>query len=735
MKKLSFFLLILVSVASVAWVAPDEGMWLMTQVDKLPFADMQKHGLTLTASQIYNPDGVSLKDAIVQLPGGTGSFVSDKGLIVTNHHIAFSALQSVSSVQSDYLKNGMYAATSADEVPVPNYNAQIVTSIKDVTNEVLGVVSDTMTADNRMKAIRAKTTELEKAAKTSDDMAVRVSETYSGARYYLYTYLVLKDVRIVYAPPETIGNYGGEVDNWYWPRHTGDFSFMRAYVGPDGKSATYAKENIPYKPLAFLPVSLEGFKDDSFAMVMGFPGRTFRYRTSYEIQLAKDESLPLTMDLFKTRMDIIDAAGKNNRETELKYASIWRRMANTYKNYQGTLEGMHRANIISQRQKQEQEFNNFLKSKPELEAKYSQILPGIKSAYENLQSFNRKSIIFNQIQSAVNMISLANQFKAYAASYEEQTSGKKAPSEKNVSTLKSQIAATFKDHDEHVDHKTMVALFLMAADLPANDQIDAIKKIVGGKTGAEREKKISEFVDDIYKESKLTRQEECLKFMERSSDDILDDPFVKLAVNFDGDNTSLQAKTAAFNASMTKLRTSLLNAWMDWKGNGIYPDANSTLRITYGEIKPYSPRDAVHYDYRTTLTGLIEKESNEDPFIVPQKLHQLWEAKDFGRYADPELGDVPVAFLANLDITGGNSGSPVINGKGELIGLAFDGNWEAVVGDYLYQEPLNRSINVDSRYMLFFMDKYSNAQSLLNEMVIRSSGANSAPPAQINNFK
>jgi hypothetical protein len=703
----------------VAWVAPDEGMWLLTQVSKLPIAEMQKHGLTLTPEQIYSETGVSLKDAIVRLPGGTGSFVSDKGLIVTNHHIAFSALQSVSSVKDDYLKNGLSAATSAEEVPVPNYTAQYVTGVKDVTAEVMAAVTDGMNADDRLKAIRAKSAEIEKAAKTSADINASVSETYAGARYILYTYMVLKDVRIVYAPPETIGNFGGEVDNWMWPRHTGDFSFMRAYVGPNGKPAVYAKENIPFKPVAFLPVSIKGITEGSYAMVMGFPGRTFRYRTSYEVELAKNESLPLTMKLFKTRMDIIDAGGKNNREVELKYASIWRRMANTYKNYEGTLEGMKRADILTQRTEQEKAFTEFLRSKPELEQQYGQVLPGIQAAYADLKSFNRKQITINQLLTGVNMIGLGTQFKNYAAAYAEQTNGQMGAPEANQKTLSAALASTFKDHDANVDRKTMEALLGIAADLPAADQIAAVKEITGNATGAERDAKISEFAANLYKESKLSTLESATKMMERSAKDIQDDPAVKFVLALDADNAPILAKTNTFNGKMTKLRTDLLNAWMAWKGDNLYPDANSTLRVTYGEVKPYDPRDAVHYDWKTTLSGLIAKESPEDPFIVPKKLRELWEKKDFGRYADPKTGDVPVAFLANLDITGGNSGSPVINGNGELIGLAFDGNWESVVGDYIFQEPLNRAINVDARFILFFLDKYSNAQNLINEMVIR----------------
>ncbi|HZY09632.1 MAG TPA: S46 family peptidase, partial [Bacteroidota bacterium] len=688
MKKSLLLLPILVFFTIIFTTATftDEGQWMLTQLDKLPWAEMKKRGLELTAEQIYNPNGTSLKDAIVLLGGGTASFVSPEGLILTNHHVAYGAIQSVSSVQEDYLKNGFHAKTKEEELSIPTYTAQIVISIKDVTTEVLSAVNDTMSGGDRTKAIQAKSREIEKIAKGESQYEYRISETYNGVKYILFGYEVLKDVRLVYAPPTAIGNYGGEVDNWYWPRHTGDFSFMRAYVAPDGKSAKYAKENVPYHPKVFLPISTKGFKENSFAMIMGFPGRTFRYRTAPEIQLSKDESLPLTMELFKKRMDIIEGAGKNDRAVEIKYSGRWRGLANTYKNFQGTLEGMKRANLIKRRQAEEQNFIEFLLSKPELEKKYGTIITDIATTYGELQAINKKQIVLNQITTGVDILRLATQFKNFANSFSKDTTGAIRPSESSMKETKDAISNTFRNVELNVDKAILTALIAEATKLPKNQKITAVQRIVGNNAGPDAEERIRNFVDDLYDDTRFTTTEGCEKMMTKSAGDILDDEFVKFVLELDKDNTPLQTQMGQFNPKIGALRTKLIEAIMEWKGKDIYPDANRTLRLTHGMIKSYKPRDAVYYNYITTLGGVIEKESGEDPFIVPPKLKGLWELKDFGQYADPELGDVPVAFLANLDITGGNSGSPVINGKGEFIGIAFDGNWEAVVGDYLYQD-------------------------------------------------
>jgi hypothetical protein len=702
-----------------AWRAPDEGMWLLTQIKKLPLEEMKSHGLELTPDQIYNPDGTSLKDAIVLLGGGTSSFVSADGLVLTNHHVAYSAIQSVSSVAEDYLQNGFYATTKEEELSIPTYTAQIVTAMKDVTSDIMSAVSDTMSSETRAKAIQAKSREIEKTTKGTTDFECRVSDTYNGVKYILYTYEVLRDVRLVYAPPSAIGNYGGETDNWIWPRHTGDFSFMRAYTGPDGKPAKYSRDNIPFHPKAYLPISTKGYDEGSFAMIMGFPGRTYRYRTSPEIQLAKDETLPLTIELYKKRMDIMEAAGKKDRAVEIKFANRWRGLANTYKNSLGTLEGMKRCDLLKLRRNEERKFLEFLATNPDLQQKYGSILTDITKTYDEFRSFSQQQILLGQLLSGVDVLRIASQFKDYANSFTKDSTGNMRPGEKNVSTLKEFLPTSFKIVDLPVDREILTALIVRAAGLPAGQKIDAVERIVRSKKGAEREGEVAQFVDELYKESKLTTPEGCDKMMAKSADDIRNDKFVQFAIELDKTNSGLQGRTAKYNARIALLRGKLIEAEMAWRSADMYPDANRTIRFTYGQVKSYYPRDAVHYSYETSLTGVMEKETGEDPFIVPKKLRELWEKKDFGPYVDPKLHDVPVAFLADLDITGGNSGSPVINGKGEIIGLAFDGNWESVVCDYVFQESLDRSINVDARYILFILDKYADAKNILGELKIQ----------------
>ena len=688
----------------------DEGMWLLDTVGKLPVSEMKKHGLELTPEQIYSANGPSLKDAIVLLGGGTSSFVSAEGLMVTNHHVAFGGIQSLSSLKADYLKDGFWAKSKDEELST-NYTAQIVTTIKDVTSEVLSAVNDTMSAEKRAAAIREKSREIETAAKGNTDFTYRVSDMYSGVSYYLFGFQTLSDIRLVYAPPSDIGNYGGEVDNWIWPRHTGDFSLMRAYVGPDGKPAKYSKDNVPFHPKVFLPISAAGYEEGSFAMIMGFPGRTFRYREASSVQLARDESLPLTVDLYKTRIEIIDAASKADRGVAIKYASKVRGVANTYKNYLGTLEGMRRADLLDIKKKDEEKFTAWVNSSPELTKKYVTLLADMAKANNESRAYNQKSIYLMNLNTGVDLIRVANRFRTYA-----QTSQTEA--DKNA--VREAVSTTFKNFDLGVEKQLLTALILKGAELPESQQVDAVKEIYGSKTGAKREAEVKEFVDDLYSDSDISTPEGCEKLLGKSGEKIMKDDFVKFAAKIDAEQAPIMQKQGAYTATISKLRAKYVQARLEWKkGELVYPDANRTIRFTYGQVKPFKPRDAVEYNYFTTLTGVMDKETGEDPFIVPAKLKELWQKKDFGRYADPKTGDIPVAFIADLDITGGNSGSPVINGRGELIGCAFDGNWEAVVGDYYFQPELNRTIAVDARYVLFVLDKYSNAQNILKEMVIR----------------
>jgi len=697
----------------------DEGMWLLDSLNKLPLDFMRKTGLELTPKQIYDPAGPSLKDAIILLGGGTASFVSADGLILTNHHVAYNGIQALSSVQDDYLQNGFWAKSRAEELST-SYTAQILKEMRDVTGEIFSAVSDTMNPEQRTAAIRAKSREVEKAAKGSTDLSCRVSETFGGLKYYLYTFETLNDIRLVYAPPTAIGNYGSEVDNWIWPRHTGDFSFMRAYVGPDGKPAKYAKENVPYHPKVFLRFSTAGFHEGSFAMILGFPGTTFRYREAAGVELAHDQTLPTTIDLYKTRIDIINAAGSNDRALEIKYASKVRGIANTYKKFVGILEGMHRSDVIAIKRNDERAFAAWINGDPARTRKYGTLLGDLEKANADMRAIGTKSIFLQNFTSGIDLYRLAARFRSYAASFSTDSTGTPlAPPERDRASLREFISSTFKNLDLGVDKKLMTALILKGADLQQDQQPAPFRDVIGSRTGPERDRTVMEYVDDLYESTRLSTPDGCAALMEKDPDAIGNDACVALATAIEKEQAPITEAAGTISTQLTALRKKYIEAWLAWKnGSLVYPDANRTIRMTYGQVEPFRARDAVEYDYVTTLSGVMEKETGADPFIVPPRLKELWQKKDFGRYADAGLHDVPVAFVADLDITGGNSGSPVMNGKGELIGCAFDGNWESVVGDYYFQHELNRTIAVDARYILFVLDKFSGAENILKELVV-----------------
>ncbi len=700
--------------------APDEGMWLPTSLESLPVRELHKRGLTLSPDEIFDERHTSLKDAVMLLDGGTASFISREGLILTNHHVAFSAIQSRSTLEHDYLKDGFWARTREEELPT-RYTAQVVQNMRDVTAEILSTVRDSMSAEERAAAIKEKSASLAAKERTDSNHVCRVSAMYNGNRYYLTTYVEIRDVRLVYAPPSSIGNFGGEVDNWMWPRHTGDFSIMRAYVGRDGNPAPNGPANVPYNPRKFLAISIRGYAEGSFAMLLGFPGRTFRYREAAAVEAARDVIMPTTIGLYRTQMDAIEKGGAGDRAIQIKYASRLRRLANTYKNYVGTLEGLQRTDLVARKLNEEKDLDKYLHSTPELEKHYGSLLPRLRTADSAMGLFEEKRLMLRNLSFGVTLLNISDRVHAFISNQPKDSLGEPLPHpEKEISGLKEYIARTFRDYDESVDKQTLTGLILASASLPAGQQIRAFHDLLGASSEKDRAQDVRDFVNDLYSGSSLSSQEGCEDLLDRDSAAVAKDEGMKFAAAIRSEGLALRADSARMGAELEELRRDYVKEWLDWNKVRVrYPDANRTLRFTYGKVEGYSPKDAVVYKYATTLTGVMEKERSEDPFIVPAKLRALWETKDFGRYADPKLGDVPVAFLSNLDITGGNSGSAVLNGKGELIGLAFDGNWESVVGDYVFEERYDRTISVDARYILFILDKFSGAENVLKELVVR----------------
>ncbi len=726
--------LLVTTIALCARTAADEGMWLLDALNKLPLTEMKKAGLELTPEQIFSNTNASMKDAIVLLPGGTGGFISADGIIVTNHHIAFAGLQELSSVQDDYLQNGFLASTKDKELST-SYTAEIVQTMTDVTVEILSAVNDTMKEDERERVIRSKRKEIEDKWQDSTKLACRVSELYGGVKYYLFISLQLQDVRLVYAPPEAIGNFGGETDNWTWPRHTGDFALLRAYTGPDGKPAKYSTVNIPFKPKKFMPISMQGVPEGSFAMVMGFPGRTFRYREAAAVQLAQEVSLPTTRDMFKLRMDILERWSEKDRGVAIKYASKLRRLANTQKNSIATLEGLRRTDLVTTKKAQEERFAAYIASKSELTAKHGTLLADLKAANDEARSIARKNNFITSASGGIELFQIAARFGTYLNSLKKDDKGNlREPEEKDRKPVREFLDDFFKDNDMRVDKEMMAAMILKNAELAAqrigddptrresstDQHFKSLSEIYGNTTGNERERKARDFVEELYEDSRFVTKEGCEKLLMKDADAIQDDEAMKLYKKYSAEASPVSAKSQSVLNKLARLRTKYVEVFLDFKKNSVtYPDANRSLRFTYGEVVPLQPRDAVTLSSSTTLSGIMEKESDNPDYLIPAKLKELWQKKDFGRYADPKLKDVPVAFISDLDITGGNSGSPVINGKGELIGCAFDGNWEGVVGDYIFEERINRCVSVDSRYMLFVLDKFSGAENILKELVIR----------------
>jgi Peptidase S46 len=715
MKKIVSFLFILI-IGFGLKARADEGMWILPLIEKLNMGKMTELGLKLSAEDIYSINRASIKDAIVIFGGGcTGEIVSSQGLILTNHHCGFSSIQAHSSVEHDYLKDGFWAMTKEEELPNPNLSVTFLIRIEDVTSQVLANVKADATETERTNAISEARQAIQKKAVEGTSYNASITNFYSGNYYYLLVYQRYNDVRLVGAPPIAIGKFGSDTDNWEWPRHTGDFSVFRVYSAPDGKPAPYSKDNIPLKPKYFLPVSIKDLNKGDFAMILGYPGRTSRYATSYEIDELLRISDPNRIKIRGIKQDNWMADMKADPKVNIQYANKYFGSSNYWKNSIGEKEGLEKLNVVAKKQQTEDQFRKWVAADPGRQAKYGQALDLIKKAVTGRtefvnanqyisECFSQGCEIFSMNQSAVSLIDALK-------------SGDQKKITDATTAIKSNIPRFYKDYNPPTDRKNIKSMLkLYRVDVPVRYLPDFYVNVVDKKFKGD----IDKFVDDMFAKSVFADQAKLSAFLDKPVlKTIENDPVYLTQTSIGKVATEVGKNLSQFDADYTLGRRLWMAALMEMTPDKTqYPDANFTMRLTYGTVQDYEPKDGVLYKYYTTMTGVMEKYKPGDyEFDVPQRQIDLFNKKEFGRYASSK-GYMPNCFLTNNDITGGNSGSPVLNANGQLIGLAFDGNFEAISGNYAFEPDIQRTICVDIRYVLWVMDIYSGAKRLVDEMTI-----------------
>lgn len=711
MKKISVLIFTLLLSFPTSLLA-DEGMWFLMHIERLNQRDMQKMGLQLSAEEIYSINNQSLKDAIIQFNGGcTASIISENGLVLTNHHCGYDKIAELSSTENNYLKNGYWASSLQNELKPESLSVRFFVRMDDVSERILSQVNNSMTEKDREAAINREVAKIEQENNEGGKYTVSVHSFYQGNEYYYFVYQDYEDVRLVGTPPDSIGKYGGDTDNWEWPRHTGDFSLFRVYADEDGNPAPYSKDNTPLKAKYHLSVNIDGVKENDFAMILGYPGRTNRWMPAEGIEQNVNYAYPAWVEGSKLSMDVMKKYMDKDESVNLTYASSYARIANYWKNRQGMIDALTAHKTVQIKRKSEDKFNNWANKKAN-KVTYGKVISNINTYYKltnnKAKHDNYLVAILRSSKFSVLPYSLGRGLKRYVEANEEQR--------KVLSTrLTTFIEGLYTDYHLPLEKEILseqLKLYASKSDYKLPKTVADVAKNNG----------FDAYVDAVFELSMFTSKERAKAFLDYPNMELLEnDPLYVLSSDL---LAKYREEPEELKQSLNDYQTSYRLLVDGLRKSGLskikYPDANSTLRLTYGKVRalPIDARNDADINNYTTLEGMVKKyKPNDKEFDLPSYMLKIYEKKDYGRYANKK-GYLPVNFLTDNDITGGNSGSPVLNGKGELIGLAFDGNIEAMAGDVIFDKKLQRTINVDIRYVLWLIDKYSNAKHIVDELTI-----------------
>jgi hypothetical protein len=683
---------------------PEEGMFPLSEIRQL---DLKEYGLRIDIDEVYNPEGTSLVDALVNVGGCSGSFISPEGLMITNHHCTFGSVQRVSTTETNYLENGFLARTKAEELPAEGLTCRITVSYEDVSEQILKAAKDAPDISKRIEAINERIEQIVKEEEEKDpSIEARVSEMFAGESYVLFRYKVINDVRLVYVPPINIGNFGAETDNWVWPRHTGDFTFIRAYVAPDGTPAAYSPDNVPFTPKKYIQVNPDGVNEEDFVFILGYPGRTFKNHPSYLVEHHNNYQLPFIQHFYEWMIKLYNEIGEDDPEFELAMSTKVKSLANVEKNYRGKMQGINRLNLVEKKREEEKELQNYIDSNPGLRYEYGNVLNEIEDVYKQIFNYGVFPFVMRNLSQNVSMYRLAEILVEKEAESRKPDDDRKSLYRKDsAKRLKAVVEALFDNMYPELDERIFTKILTESAKHPET------KMLVedGGRN-------IPAYAVVLLRNTFVTDKKKYMEMLESGRASESGDPFISYVARLEKFETEYDNKMTELQGRLNILLAQYMDARRKWLSKSFVPDANNTLRLTYGYIRGYSPADATYYSPITTVKGIIEKGREEGDYAINEKLVELYNNKDFGRFRDPVLNDVPVGILYNMDTSGGNSGSPILDAYGRLVGVNFDRAFEATINDYAWSEDYSRSIGVDIRFVLWVTQKIGGADYLLKEM-------------------